>query len=115
MELTDKVKTIAQTLSNKKAQNINIIYVGDKTIIADYFIIASASSATHVSTLAEEVDEQASKAGYPPIRAEGIREGRWAILDFGDVFVHVFHNEERDFYNLERLWADETNCITYTD
>lgn len=113
MNISDKAKRIAEILDNKKAQNVNIIYVADKTIISDYFVIASASSSTHVSTLAEEVEEKMGMEGFPPSRVEGIREGRWAVLDFGDVLVHVFHNEEREFYGLERLWADGDNIVKF--
>lgn len=113
MNISENARRIAEIIDNKKGQDIRIIYVADKTIVSDYFVIASASSSTLVQTLAQEVEEQCAKAGYPPIRVEGVREGRWAVLDFSDVLVHIFHNEEREFYQLERLWADDENCVTY--
>ena len=113
MDIPVKVKQIADILADKKGQDIKIIYVADKTIVSDYFVIASASSSTLVVTLADELEAKTAEAGFPPLRIEGVREGRWAVLDFGDVLVHIFHNEEREFYQLERLWADEENCIDY--
>ena len=115
MEISKKAEQIAKILSNKKAQNIMIIHVADKTILSEYFVVASAGSSTHVSTLAQEVEFKMGQEGSPPLRTEGMREGRWVVLDYGDVLVHIFHNEEREFYQLERLWADDKNCITYKD
>ncbi len=115
MEISQKAKQIAEILSNKKAQDILIIHVSDKTIISDYFVVASANSSTHVSTLAQEVDFKMGQAGIKPLRMEGVREGRWVVIDYGDVLVHIFHNEEREFYQLERLWADDNNCVKYEE
>jgi ribosome-associated protein len=115
MEVKNKAHQIAEILSSKKAQDILIIHVSEKTILADYFVIASAGSTTLVSTLAEEVEFKMEKQNENPLRREGVREGRWAVLDYGDVLVHIFHNEEREFYQLERLWADDENCVKYED
>ena len=114
MEISDKARTIADILDSKKGQDILVIYVADKTIVSDYFVIASAPSSTLVQPLAEELEEKSAQAGFPPLRIEGVREGRWAVLDFGDVLVHIFHSEERDFYQLERLWADDENSVSYS-
>lgn len=115
MEIPQKVQQIAGILSNKKAQDILIIHVSDKTIISDYFVIASASSSTHVTTLAQEVEFKMGEAGIKPLRMEGVQEGRWIVIDYGDVLVHIFHNEEREFYQLERLWVDDKNCMKYEE
>jgi ribosome-associated protein len=115
MEPKDKALKIAKILSAKKAQDILMIHVSEKTILADYFIVASGGSTTLVKTLAEEVDFKMGQEGMAPLRQEGMREGRWAVLDYGDVLVHIFHNEEREFYQLERLWADDENCVKYED
>lgn len=115
MELSEKVQQIAKFLSNKKAQDILIIHVSDRTIISDYFVVASAGSSTHVSTLAEEVEFKMGQLGAFPLRTEGVREGRWVVIDYGDVLVHIFHNEEREFYQLERLWADDKNCMKFEE
>ncbi len=115
MEVKNKAQQIAKILSSKKAQDILIIHVSEKTILADYFIIASAGSTTLVSTLAEEVAFKMGQQNENPLRTEGVREGRWVVIDYGDVLVHIFHNEEREFYQLERLWADDENCVKYED
>lgn len=115
MEAKEKALQIAKFLSGKKAQDILIIHVAEKTILADYFIVASAGSTTLVTTLAEEVEFKMGQQGARPLRMEGIREGRWIVMDYGDVLVHIFHNEEREFYQLERLWADDENCVKYED
>jgi ribosome-associated protein len=115
MEIKNKAEQIAKLLSAKKAQDILIIHVAEKTILADYFIIASAGSTTLVATLAEEVEFKMGREGVRPLRMEGVREGRWIVMDYGDILVHIFHNEEREFYQLERLWADDENCVKYED
>lgn len=97
---------ILNTLKTRKAQNIVKIGVSDKTSIADYFIIASAKSSTQVKSLAEFVEEEAEKAGYKVLHKEGLSDARWAILDYGDVMLHIFNDETRLFYNLERLWGE---------
>ena len=105
---------ILNALKTRKAQNIVKISVSDKTTVADYFIIASAKSSTQVKSLAEFIEEETEKAGYKVLRKEGLSDARWAILDFGDVMLHVFNDETRLFYNLERLWGEgekiENDC-----
>lgn len=100
------VKVVVEAAEDKKAYDITVLDISRISIIADYFVILSGRSTTHVRAVAEEiikvVDE---KAGLVP-RQEGIREGRWVLLDYGDVVVHVFQESERQFYNLERLWGD---------
>lgn len=76
------------------------------SLIADYFVICSGSSTIQVRAIAEQVDEAMSLAGLPPLRVEGYKDGRWILLDFGSVIVHVFQDEERKYFNLERLWGD---------
>ncbi|MEG2597004.1 MAG: ribosome silencing factor [Oscillospiraceae bacterium] len=102
-ELMEKVVTI---LDSKKALDIKAIKVGDLTILADYFVIATATSSTQVKMLIDEVDYQLGLLGIEPHKTEGYRSQNWIILDYTDVVVHVFHTETREFYGLERLWAD---------
>lgn len=97
---------IVNTLSNKKAREIKLLKTGKVTVLADYFVICSATSTTHIKTLSDEVDKVLSEAGEPPLRREGYRSGGWVLLDFGCVVVHLFLDEVREFYGLERLWAD---------
>ena len=109
-------KTCAKALSDKKGKDILILSVADQTIVCSYFVIASGSSTTQVRALAESVEEAAEKAyALSPVRTEGLREARWGVIDFGDVVVHVFHDESRLFYNLERLWDGGSNVERYED
>lgn len=117
-ERTSKQKTldICGYLSAKKASGIVYIDVESKTSLCDYFVICSGRSSTQVKSLAENLEEKMEKEhGITPRRREGVREGRWAVLDYGDVIVHVFNDEERDFYHLERLWEDGKNLTKYED
>ncbi len=102
---------ICNVLCEKKAFDVQSIYVKDKTIVADYYIVASGKSTLHVKSLVEYVEKVFKEQGIVPVRQEGTREGRWAVMDYGDVVLHVFNNEMRDFYCLERLWADENNVV----
>ena len=106
MTQDEMLRTIIKTLDNKKAESIKAIKITDLTILADYFVIANGTSTTHTKTLAEEVEYQLSQNGVEPNRTEGYNGSSWVILDYGDIVVHVFYNETRDYYQLERLWAD---------
>ena len=99
---------IASILEEKKAHEIKIINVNKKTIIADYFVIAGGSSRTQVNSLADEVEYKLGLEGIVPARIEGRGDGSWVILDFNSVIVHVFGRDARDFYKLEKLWAEGT-------
>lgn len=95
---------IINILENKKGLDIKVIDVSDKTILADTFIIVSGTSNTHVKALCDNVEEDLKKEGIYPKRIEGYREGRWVLIDYADVIVHIFHPQEREEYNLEQLW-----------
>jgi ribosome-associated protein len=99
---------IASILDEKKAHDIKIINVNKKTIIADYFVIAGGSSRTQVNSLADEVEYKLGLEGIVPARIEGRGDGSWVILDFNSVILHVFGRDARDFYKLEKLWAEGT-------
>jgi ribosome-associated protein len=102
-------RKIAEILYDKKARDIVVLEVGHLTILADYLVIATGRSAIQVKALAQEVDDRLAEEGVQLRRKEGHNEGRWIVLDYGTVMVHVFHQEERSFYNLERLWEDGHN------
>lgn len=104
-----KAEQIGAILDSKKATDVLLLDIAHKTIVADYFVVCGARSAIQVRALADEVEKAMAVAGFTPRRVEGYRDGRWVILDFSDVLVHVFHEEERSFYNLERLWMEENN------
>ena len=95
-----------RTLDAKMAKDIKLLCTTEQTVLADYFVICTATSSTHVKTLTDEVDKALSELGEPPLRREGYRGGTWVLLDYGCVAVHVFNEEARAFYGLERLWSD---------
>ncbi|MEE0840435.1 MAG: ribosome silencing factor [Acutalibacteraceae bacterium] len=105
MEAIEILETAVRALDSKKGQNINAIKVDDLTVIADYFVIATANSSTQVRALAEEVEYQLDLKNQPVHHIEG-RGSNWILLDYGSVIVHVFHREAREFYSLDQTWAD---------
>ncbi len=109
-ELAEK---ICEIIIDKKGEDVLSINVTGKTGVADYFVVASGRSMTHTRALIEYAMEETEKMGYAPIRAEGVKEGRWAVLDYGDVIVHVFNDETRLMYHLEALWGDNENVKKY--
>ena len=105
------VQALAQALYDNKANDIVALDVSELTVICDWMIIASGRNANQVKALADDVDEKAAELELNLRRTEGQNEGRWVILDYGHIIVHVFHQEERAFYNLERLWEDGKNRL----
>lgn len=103
LELT---KLAVQVLDQKKADKIEVIEISDITILSDYFVIASADNTTHVKALADEVEFELKKLGKNPARTEGYQSANWIVLDYLDVVVHIFYEETRNYYNLEKLWSD---------
>jgi len=97
---------VVNTLDSKKAQDIKLLRTGEITILADYFVICTAGSTTQLRTLSDEVEKVLKENGEMPLRREGHRSGGWVLIDFGCVVVHLFLQEERDFYTRERLWGD---------
>jgi ribosome-associated protein len=98
--------TAARAAASKQAHDIVVMDVRDLIGITDFFVVAAGSTDRQVRTIAEEVQRALRDGGVKPVRREGQREGRWVLLDFVDFVVHVFHDEEREYYGLERLWAD---------
>ena len=113
MEAKEFAKKVCLTLDNHKAEDIVCLDVRGKTEVADYYVVAGGRSMTHTRALIEHVEEEMDKLGVAPIRREGVREGRWAVLDYGDVLVHIFNDETRLFYHLESLWGDEKNTVKF--
>lgn len=99
-------KKAAAFLDSKKAEKLNVIEIENISSLADYFVIATGNNTTHVRALADELDEKLKAEGLAPARMEGYRSNSWILLDYGNVVVHVFTQEGRDFYDLDRLWAD---------
>jgi ribosome-associated protein len=100
------VHTAARAASDKLAQHIMAFDVSDQLVITDAFVLASATNDRQVKAIVDEIEEKLRDMGEKPIRREGERDGRWVLIDYGDVVVHVQHEEERQFYALERLWRD---------
>ncbi len=100
------LNTAISALEDKKARNIRAIDIKELTTVADYFVIASGTSVPHIKSLADNVEEQLSEKGVKPINIEGYRSARWILLDYNDIVIHIFHEDDREYYGLERLWQD---------
>ncbi len=107
MNIKEQAEALGALLSDKKAENVEILFVADRTIIADYFVICSGRSTTHVKALCDDVEEAFHALGLELRRIEGYNEGRWVVMDFSSILVHIFCPEEREYYNIERLWRSE--------
>ena len=110
-----QVKGILETLYDKKALNILPIPVGDKTVLADWFIVCSGRATPQVKALCDELEDKAVGFGLTLRRREGYAEARWIVLDYGDILVHIFHPEERQYYNMEHLWDTDNGTIRYSE
>lgn len=99
-------KTAVEVLASKIGKDIKLIKISNITVLADYFVICTANSTSQIKSLCDEVEAKLEEIGEPVLHREGYRDGGWVLLDFGCVIVHVFLEETREFYGLERLWAD---------
>ena len=116
MQSYEIARACAKAISDKKGSDIIILNVSEQTIVCSYFGIASGKSTTQVHALCDNVEEQMKKnCDLAPIRTEGVREGRWGVIDYGDVVVHVFNEESRLFYYLERLWDSGQNVERFEE
>ena len=102
---------MAAILNNKGAIDIEFLNVADRTTITDYFLIASGRNVQAVRALSEDLEDRLAEENIFPRRRDGMHESRWIVLDFGGVIVHLFHPEERLYYNIERLWRDGENSL----
>ena len=110
MTATDRalelVHTAAQAASDKQAENIMAFDVSEQLVITDAFVLCSAPNDRQVRAIVDEVEDRLRDVGVRPVRREGERDGRWVLIDYAEIVVHVQHEEERSFYALERLWRD---------
>ena len=106
MDSKKLVEKIVSVMEDKKARDISIIDIQSITEIADYFVICSGTSTTHIKSISDEIDFKLGEIGLEAYHKEGYDTARWILLDYADVVIHVFHQEDRGFYNLERLWSD---------
>jgi len=102
----EKTTLISQIVADKKAMDVVVLDMADASSITDYFVICSGGSQRQVQAIADAIDEQLKQAGITSLGVEGYRQGHWILMDYGDVIVHVFSQETREFYDLERLWAN---------
>ena len=109
MEAKELAKKIFDALEDKKGEDIKIINISEVTVLADYFIIASGTNRNQVKAMADNVEEVLAKEGAEPKQIEGYQSGNWILLDYQDVIVHIFDQENRLFYDLERIWRDGKN------
>lgn len=108
---TELALRIAEIMRDKRAEELLVLEIGHLTVIAEAMVIGNGRSMVQVKALADEVEEKLKEEGIDPLRREGYAEGRWIVLDYGTVLVHIFHEQEREYYHLERLWMDGSNSI----
>ncbi|MBR6222487.1 MAG: ribosome silencing factor [Lachnospiraceae bacterium] len=106
MDSREKAKLIVKALDDKKGKDIKVIDISEISVIADYFIIADGSNINQVQAMANNVEEVLGKEKVQPKQIEGYRSGNWILMDYHDVIVHIFMEEDRLFYDLERIWRD---------
>jgi ribosome-associated protein len=105
------VKVIFEALDEHKGRDISILDIGEVSVIADYFVIATADNVRQVEALTDAVEEKMFKAGFDLRKKEGVAESGWILMDFNDVIVHIFDKEQRLFYDLERIWSDGKKVV----
>lgn len=106
METIDAARIAAKCMDDKKAEDIVVLDIRDLTAMADYFVICSVNSAPQMRAVYEEIDEKMSEKGLEPNGREGFDGAYWILMDYGDVIIHIFNKESREFYSIENLWAD---------
>jgi ribosome-associated protein len=106
LEISEIAVLAAKAADNKKAENTIVLDIRGLSVFADYFVITSGRSKTQVQSIADEIKEKLQEAGIEIKGTEGYADADWVLIDVGDVVIHVFHTEEREFYKLERLWKD---------
>lgn len=107
MRESKKMARIAvQALEDKKAEDLTILDISGVSVIADYFIIASGNNRNQVQAMADNAEEALGRAGYEPKQIEGYQSANWILMDYKDIILHIFSEEDRSFYDLERIWRD---------
>lgn len=105
-QLMNIIVKIISSIDDKVGEDSIVLDLGTITSICDYFVIASAPSSRQVKAIVDEIEDKLSSEGIKIIHKEGYESGRWVLLDYGDIVIHIFHKEDRDFYNLEGIWKD---------
>lgn len=114
MESKEMVKIAINALEEKKAENIRVIDISKVSVLADYFIIAEGKNRNQIQALTDSVEKDLGKAGAIPKQIEGYESANWILMDYADIIVHIFDNENRLFYDLERIWRDGV-CVDAKD
>lgn len=114
MESKEMVKIAINALEEKKAENIRVIDISKVSVLADYFIIAEGKNRNQIQALTDSVEKDLGKAGAVPKQIEGYESANWILMDYADIIVHIFDNENRLFYDLERIWRDGV-CVDAKD
>lgn len=104
-----KLDIIIDACNEKKAIDLKVLEISKFSSIADYFVIVSGNSSTQVDSISDNIEEKMAEAGYKLENSEGKNSLRWIVLDYSDIIVHIFHKDEREYYNIERLWEDRDN------
>ncbi len=102
----EMAKIAVNALEEKKAKDLKLLDISEVSVLADYFIIASGSNRNQVQAMADEVEEKLGKAGFTPKQVEGYQTANWILMDYQDIIIHIFDEENRLFYDLERIWRD---------
>lgn len=105
-EITNNLKLIINALEDKKAENIQVIDISEISTVADYFVITNGSNRSQIQTLSDNVEEKLAAQKVSPRSIEGYNAANWILMDYNDILVHIFDNESRGFYDLERMWRD---------
>jgi ribosome-associated protein len=111
LDPNELARLIVQLASDKKAEDIVMLDIHALSIIADYFVICTGTSDRQVRAIAKDIDEQIGKRGIQPVHIEGMQDATWVLLDYGSVIVHVFDPATRDYYRLEKLWAEAPRVL----
>lgn len=106
-EVEKKLSIITTACEDKNGIDLKTLNISNLTPMADYFVIVSGNSSTQAQGIANEIEDKMGQAGYEKMSRDGYQGGRWILLDFQDIIVHVFHREEREYYDLERLWTED--------
>ncbi len=110
MEALELIKIAANALNEKKARQLSAVKISDLTVLCDYFLICTATSSTHIRALCDEVEEKLKENGVMPHHIEGKATG-WIALDYGEVIIHIFGANEREYYGLDKMWSDGTPIV----
>lgn len=114
-EVEKKLSIITDAIDDKKGIDIRVLDISNLTTIADFFVIVSSNSSLQAQAIADGIDNKMSENNYEKIASDGYRSGRWILMDYEDIIVHIFHKEEREYYKLERLWTEDRDTKTQSE